>query len=176
MLEIEAKVKVSSIEQIKEILKSKNAKFLGSNIQKDSYYNSPLRDFAKTDEALRIRDNGGRYELTYKGAKVKGTGAKAREEFNIDINSAKDLEEILLRLGFFKSSMVFKKREEYTYKDTTIALDIVEGLGEFIEIEVVTDDKDRALTLIDLVKAEIGISGENIRESYLEMLINKKGV
>ncbi|MDD3976707.1 class IV adenylate cyclase [Methanomicrobium antiquum] len=174
MLEVEAKIKLDSIDEIKAILKEKKARFISKSIQKDTYFNSNQRDFAKTDEALRIRDNEGKYELTYKGPKVKGTDAKAREEFNVDINSAENLEEIFIRLGFFKSSNVFKTREEYSYKNTTIALDVLEGLGHFIEIEVVSDDKEEAIELIDSVKSDLGIKGENIRESYLEMLLNKK--
>ena len=173
MLEIEAKIKVSSIEPVKEILKEKKAEFLGISIQKDTYYNAPHRDFAETDEALRIRDNGAGFELTYKGAKLRGTDAKAREEFNLDIGSAKEMEKILLRLGFRKTSIVSKKREDYSYRKTTIALDNVEDLGEFIEIEIISDDKDSALKQIDSVKTELGICGKNIPQSYLEMLLEK---
>ncbi|MBN2733302.1 MAG: class IV adenylate cyclase [Methanomicrobiaceae archaeon] len=174
MLEVEAKIKIDSIDQIKKILVSKNAEFLGISTQKDTYYNAPHRDFAKTDEALRIRDNGTKYELTYKGPKIKGTGAKAREEYNVFFDSTENLESILLKLGFKKSSMVYKKREEYLFQDTTIALDNVKDLGEFIEIEVLTEDKKSALLTIESVKQEIGITGENIPESYLEMILENK--
>ena len=176
MLEVEAKIKVNSVEKIKEILESKCAEFIGNSIQRDTYYNAPHRDFAETDEALRIRDNGMKYELTYKGPKIKGTGAKAREEFNLDVNSADILKAILLKLSFKKSGMVFKRREEYSYKKTTIALDIVETIGEFVEIEVITDDKDSALITIEAVKTDLGITGENIRESYLEMVLEKNNI
>ena len=77
-------------------------------------------------------------------------------------------------MSFKKSGMVFKKREEYSYKNTTIALDIVDEIGEFVEIEVISDDKDSALLAIESVKTEIGITGVNIRKSYLEMVLDKK--
>jgi adenylate cyclase class 2 len=70
--------------------------------------------------------------------------------------------------------MVFKKREEYSFRDTTIALDNVKELGEFIEIEVLTEDKKSALLTIESVKQEIGIKGENIADSYLEMILERK--
>ncbi|MBP2132997.1 adenylate cyclase class 2 [Methanomicrobium sp. W14] len=175
MLEVEAKIKVSSIDKIRDELTNKKAGFLGKNTQKDLYYNAPDRDFAKTDEALRVRISGDSYELTYKGAKIKGTGAKAREEFNVTISSAEDMENILERLGFIKSSSVFKTREEYSFRGTTVALDIVEELGCFTEIEVITDDRNSALSLIDSVKSELSITGDIIRKSYLELVLEKKG-
>lgn len=174
MLEVEAKIRIESSDTIRNRLKELGAEFDKKTRQTDTYFNSPLRDFAKTDEALRIRTEDDLSEITYKGPKIRGTGAKAREEFNVEISDPAVLSNILDRTGFFRSAEVLKTREEYEFMGTKIALDTVDGLGEFIEIEVVTEDRDSALDLIESVRKKLGITGEHISESYLEMLLEKK--
>ena len=183
MLEIEAKIKIDSGDSTADIekrLKSAGAVFLGTQKQNDSYYNAPHRDFAVTDEALRIRVTEDKTELTYKGAKIRDgsgkTDAKAREEFNIGIESAQTMESVLLKLGFTKSSAVFKTRKEYSFAGTTVALDEVAGLGSFVEIEVIGDDRESALQTIADVKNILEIKGEHITLSYLEMILKKEGL
>ena len=180
MLEIEAKIKIDSTSEVEKRLKDAGAVFLGTQKQNDSYYNAPHRDFAVTDEALRIRVTDDKTELTYKGAKIRDSGAKtdakAREEFNIGIESAETMESILLRLGFRKSSAVFKTRSEYSFAGTTVALDEVAGLGSFVEIEVIGDDRESALQTIADVKKRLEITGEHIQVSYLEMILKKEGL
>ena len=69
MLEIEAKIKIDSTEEVEKRLKSAGAVFLGTQKQNDSYYNAPHRDFAVTDEALRIRVTGDKTELGVGGGR-----------------------------------------------------------------------------------------------------------
>lgn len=173
--EVESKNRVESTDVIIKILEDNDAEFLGISMQDDMYYNSLIRDYAKTDEALRIRNTGVSAELTYKGPKVKTAGAKAREEYNVVISSAEDMEKVLLKTGFFVSKGVRKRREEYLFMDATIALDMVEGLGHFVEIEIISDDKDSAAEKINEIKEFLGITGESIQTSYLEMIIEKEG-
>lgn len=173
MFEVEAKIKVGSTGPIRTRLIEKGAVFDKKSRQTDTYFNSPFRDFAKSDEALRIRTEDGFSEITYKGPKVQGTGAKAREEFNVEVSDPKNLAEILTKIGFFKSAEVFKTREEFRFMETNVALDSVDNLGEFIEIEVITDDRESALVKIETVRDELEITGEHISESYLEMTLAK---
>ncbi|MDQ1251406.1 MAG: adenylate cyclase, class 2, partial [Euryarchaeota archaeon] len=54
MIEVEVKVRADH-EQIRPILKKIGAVKIKTEIQSDTYFAAPHRDFAKTDEALRIR-------------------------------------------------------------------------------------------------------------------------
>jgi adenylate cyclase class 2 len=137
----------------------------------DIYYNAPHRNFASTDEALRVRYAGGKAVVTYKGAKVKNLGLKAREELNTGVESGEVFDQILARLGFVRTAEVNKWREHYRYGNASIALDEVEHLGTFVEIEVIADTETQAAAeRIDTIKKELGISGEAILASYLELL------
>ncbi|PKP56980.1 MAG: class IV adenylate cyclase, partial [Candidatus Altiarchaeales archaeon HGW-Altiarchaeales-1] len=64
MLEVEVKAKINDLEKFEKRLNEINAKFLKKEIQEDIYFNHPCRDFAKTDEALRIRKTGNETFLT----------------------------------------------------------------------------------------------------------------
>jgi adenylate cyclase, class 2 len=171
MLEIELKARVPDLEPVRSALLAKGARYTGRVHEHDIYYNAPHRNFARTDEALRVRYAGGKSVVTYKGAKIKDLGLKAREELNTAVESGEVIGEILARLGFTKTAEVDKWRENYRFGDASIALDEVERLGKFVEIEVIADTETQAAAeKIDKIKKELGISGEAILASYLELL------
>lgn len=77
MLEVEMKFKVTSPERIQEQLNMMGFLPSEKHFESDRYYNAPDRDFAQTDEALRIRQVGDESQLTYKGPK-QGAPTKSR--------------------------------------------------------------------------------------------------
>jgi adenylate cyclase class 2 len=175
MLEVELKVKVPSLDPVREQLIGKHAEFLGKVHEHDIFYNAPHRDFGITDEAVRVRYTDDRAVVTYKGPKIKKFGLKAREELNFGVESGDVFETMLLRLGFSKTTEVNKWRENYRLGTATISLDDVDGLGTFAEIEVISENEaDNPTALIEKIAKEIGVEGEPILESYLEMLLAKR--
>ncbi|WP_135610528.1 class IV adenylate cyclase [Methanococcoides sp. AM1] len=172
MIEIEIKVRADHGPVMDRILVMGALK-VRTEEHLDVYYNAPHRDFAETDEALRLRSVNGGTRMTYKGRKLDSV-SKTREEFEtpVDGEAAKD---ILVSLGFFESGIVKKTRDIYRYDDITICLDSVEGLGEFVEVELVADSdidlhRERLFEFLE----SIGIKKEDsIRTSYLEMLMGK---
>ncbi|MCL2549473.1 MAG: class IV adenylate cyclase [Methanimicrococcus sp.] len=178
MYEVEVKVKVPHA-KMKEDLIKKGAVFSGTEKQSDTYFNSPLRDFSKTDEALRIRSVNGAGEMTYKGKKID-TVSKTRPEYNSPVNED-EMKEILAALGFFVSGAVNKTREIYLWEDFVVGFDTVEGLGEFIEVErnigeetgpkEIQNEIDRVFDFL----SGYGITRkESITMSYLEMVAAAK--
>ncbi len=175
MLEVEAKFAVRDQEDVRARLNRKGVQMGLRQQERDVYYNAPHRDFGKTDEALRVRYDDAGFTVTYKGPKVRVGGAKAREEFNLAVASGETLEEILSRLGFRRAATVSKMREFYEIGDVTVTLDDVEGLGTFVEIEILTeDDKEDAADRIGAIAKELGVDGPPIYTSYLEMLLSKQ--
>ncbi|WP_406660407.1 class IV adenylate cyclase [Methanolobus sp. ZRKC3] len=171
MIEIEIKARASH-EHLKKMLSGMGADFIGVENHSDTYYNAPHRDFAQTDEALRIRSVNGRSVLTYKGQKLD-TISKTREEFETEVDGT-NARSILLALGYFESGNVSKTREIFKYDDITIVLDSVEGLGEFVEVEIVAEsDSDISKKRLFDCLEKLRIRQEDtIRTSYLEMLLD----
>jgi adenylate cyclase class 2 len=175
MLEVELKVKIPSLDPVRAALVSRNAVFLGRVHEHDIYYNAPHRDFGITDEAVRVRYTDDHAVVTYKGPKIKKYGLKAREELNFGVESGRDFETLLERLGFTKTAEVNKWRETYRSDGATISLDTVDELGTFAEIEIIIENEDTNPTeLISKIAKEIGAEGEAILASYLELLLTKR--
>ncbi len=75
MLEIELKVRVASLDDLRQRLISLNAQSCGRFHEHDIYYNAPHRDFGVTDEAIRVRYTNDHAIITYKGAKINAVGS-----------------------------------------------------------------------------------------------------
>ncbi len=175
MLEIELKVRISSLDPIRQQLIRLNARSCGRIHEHDIYYNAPHRDFGVTDEAIRVRYTNDHAVVTYKGAKIKAAGLKAREELNTAVESGEVFEQMLDRLGFTKAAEVNKWRENYRYKNAAISLDSVDELGTFAEIEIMAENEDSDISAqIEKISKEIGTQGEPILTSYLELLLLKR--
>jgi adenylate cyclase class 2 len=113
--------------------------------------------------------------VTYKGPKIRKFGLKAREELNFAVESGETFENMLDRLGFTRTTEVNKWRETYRIGPATIALDAVDGLGTFAEIEIITENEnDNPTGEIEKIAREIGADGKPILESYLEMILAKQ--
>jgi adenylate cyclase, class 2 len=175
MLEVELKVKIPSLDPVRENLVRKNARFLGKVHEHDIYYNAPHRDFGVTDEAVRVRYTDDHAVVTYKGPKIKKFGLKAREELNFAVEDGKTFETMLDRLGFTRTTEVNKWRETYKLGPASVTLDLVEELGTFAEIEVIVEgEKDNPTALIEKIAEDIGAEGVPLLESYLELLLTKR--
>ncbi len=112
--EIEQKFAIADRTALEERLRSLGAKELGQVEQADQYFNHPARDFAQTDEALRIRRVGRASFVTYKGPKLDQT-TKSRRELELPLGSdettAAQFAEMLVALGFRPVAEVRKSRE-----------------------------------------------------------------
>ncbi|HEY3421119.1 MAG TPA: class IV adenylate cyclase [Methanomassiliicoccales archaeon] len=168
MLEIEIKTRSEDNRKVEGMLLERGATLLGDHEQVDEYFNHPCRDFAETDEALRLRkDSTGK--ITYKGPKIDRF-TKTREEIEMEIDDLDKMSAILVRLGFRSVARVKKKRREYLLDGVTVSLDSVEGLGDFVELEVQGEDAVKGRHMVETLRDELGLEGSE-RRSYLEMLM-----
>lgn len=103
--------------------------------------------------------------------------SKTRKEVEVGVSDRAKTEDILLSLGFRKTLDVVKTRSIWHYQGAEICLDRIEGLGEFVELESLADnpaDIGRKRDELIALMRDLGIEGELIRESYLEMLLKRK--
>ena len=110
MIEVEVKVKADH-EKVRSILKKIGAVKVRVENQSDTYFAAPHRDFAETDEALRIRYLDGQAVLTYKGPKLDGV-SKTREELETPVDEVTTTR-VLHALGFSEAGIVRKIREVF---------------------------------------------------------------
>lgn len=166
--EIEAKLKVDSLTQIERKLTELGAEFIAEQLQRDWHFDDANATMKKNDSSLRLRrqivDGNERFFLTYKGAKEK-SNFKKRQEIEIEIKDADTTEELLSALGYEKVSVIEKKRRAWRLGECVVALDRLELLGDFVEIEG-PDDKR-----ITDAQEGLGLSGlPHIPKSYSSLM------
>lgn len=172
MIEVESKYWSPGNDKVENALVSMGAKKIYSGAMEDVYFIHPVRDFGKTDEALRLRKKEDGAELTYKGPRMSLSTTKAREEITLKTDNPLAAQRIIERLGFKEGYVVRKIRESYIYDKLRIELDRVEGLGEFVELEVLTESPERAASLLELTRKELALDRLE-QKTYLELLIEK---
>ena len=177
MIEIEVKAKVEDPKQIERSIIALGGVPVGIENHADTYYNSSVHDFEKTDEALRIRAQDDRYFLTYKCPKMDKV-SKTRLEHQVEIEDPDSMGEILSALGFSPAAILIKKRKNYRIGDFFISLDDVRNLGDFIEIEITLKNsknyEEKVESIFKFIE-KLGISRDStIRKSYLELLLEKQ--
>jgi adenylate cyclase, class 2 len=176
--EVEQKHRIDDVAQFERQLAARGVSIGQPIEQVDQYFAHPSRDFAKTDEALRIRTVGDKSFVTYKGPKLDTT-TKTRHELEMPIDADhRSFAELLEALGFKPVATVRKKRRPFQVahagRSIEGAVDEVDSLGTFVELELTADDTglDEAKRLISALAAEFQL-GPSERRSYLEMLLEK---
>ncbi len=170
MLEVEVKGWVRTPEQVRAVEEYVDTwSFVGEDNQEDIYFSHPCRDFASTDEALRLRRCSKGTFLTYKGPKLDSI-SKTREELEIEVPA--EIVQILRRVGFKEAGRVCKTRRSFRKNDLLLFIDDVQGLGRFVELESTTGGLPRARDLLEILKS-LRLRPE--RRSYLELLLSSDG-
>ena len=166
--EIEAKLKVDSLEQIAESLKKLGAHFECEFIQRDTYFDVDENALIKSDRGLRLRQQKtGEAEkvfLTYKGPKR----FKSRTEIEVEVGDFTTMAEMLTALGFIIRIRFEKKRRFWLLDDCQIYLDELPLLGCFIEIE--GPDEQTIARLLEKLNLS---SLDHISKTYSKLMANK---
>lgn len=181
--EVELKFPVADGEQLRQRLQEIGASLVEEHRQADAYFNHPCKDFAQTDEALRLRTDNGVHRITYKGPKIDA-GTKTRREIELQLGDTSEAfeqwQQLLTSLGFRPTATVTKTRQVWQLAidraAVEIALDQVEHVGEFIEFELASDEEglDEARQTLWTLAHELGLT-ESERRSYLELLLERQG-
>jgi adenylate cyclase class 2 len=181
MLEIEQKFARADYDAIEKRLAQWQAHRGEEHTEVDHYFNAPDRDFARTDEAFRLRRIDNANFLTYKGPKHAGP-VKIRTELEIALRdgdeAAEQFVQLLTHLGYRAVAVVRKHRRTFHLKrggfDLIVCLDEVEQLGRFAEVEIVAAEEkvEEARTVLADTAAALGLSNPE-RRSYLELVLEK---
>lgn len=170
-VEVEIKARVDDLGTIRTRLLELGAKAMRTIRQRDQYLAHPSRSFEDTDEALRVRVEDEQAFLTYKGPKLDAS-TKTRRELEVPIEDADTALAVFESLGFTLVPLVEKEREAFTWEDAIVTLDEVEGVGSFVEVELVApeDGVDAARERVLSLASKLGLERLE-RRSYLEMLL-----
>jgi len=185
--EIELKARVQDSEALKALL-HKKAEYSGAFYKEDTYWLLAPGLPAPPVSRLRIRrekrsllggNNVSATVVTYKTKEVRD-GIEINDELEFNVNPGTKFEEFLKSVGFKPGTFKTKRGWDFSRDGVTAELVEVEGLGWFIELEILANDinaenleesvaeaKQKLLGFLD----ELGISREAIESRYYtEML------
>ncbi len=188
MYEVELKFHVADAAALERQLADLGGRFASPIEQIDRYFAHPARDFAVTDEALRLRRVGDDVAITWKGPRL-GVGAKTREELELGVAavtspagtaSGSDTIDrwttLLEALGFPQVREVAKRRRPvrvaWNGVEIEAAVDHVAGIGDFVELELLAeaDGISQATEQLESLAAALGCTHPE-RRSYLELML-----
>jgi len=178
-LEVELKYRVTEHEDLVARLENVGIVWRETIDQCDLYWAHPARDFAQTDEALRVRNVGEQCWITYKGPKLDAL-TKTRRELELPLGTGgdtlRDWRELLSALSFRPVAEVRKSRRlgllRWHAREVEVALDTLPTLGSFVEFELSVDEAEvdsARQTLLGLAAA-LQLH-DSVRTSYLELLL-----
>jgi adenylate cyclase, class 2 len=181
--EVELKFRLADAAAVVQRLESCGARFGPPLEQVDRYFAHPARDFAATDEALRLRRVGDDVAITWKGPRIDAA-TKTRLEIELPLAAVAPAgaatlarwTDLLERLGFRPVREVAKRRRIARVSGDGPAieacLDDVAGLGSFLELELVATaaEVDAARARIEALARDLGCQAPE-RRSYLELLL-----
>lgn len=179
-IEVEVKIPISDAEAIKGQLLQHG--FVPGMVHEetDIYFNSENYDLKARDKALRIRQvrdmkTGKTWaQFNCKGPKLDGVSV-SRTEIETSVDDPEAIKSILAQLSFYPVACTVRKiRYYYTRDKITASIDQVEGLGDFLELEILEQVKDRKNACLEDIQKTMKQLGlcmkDTVRTSYLSML------
>jgi adenylate cyclase class 2 len=137
MKEVEIKVKIENLEEIKTKLEKLGFVFSSVVTQNDTIFTDPetakkFDTFVSDVNFLRIREQGDKNLFTLKRSL---TGELDCIERELEFNDKEQMKDIIKYLGYEEVIKVNKTRSISKKGDYELSLDSVEGLGDFLEVE-----------------------------------------
>jgi len=162
--EIEAKLKVDSLEQVRRKLVEVGAEFVEERRQVDDHFDDAEGRLRRSGRAFRLRRQVVRGEerffLTFKGPKQR-SNLKKRQEVEVEVEDGDSARKLLSALGYETVVVVEKRRQLWRLGECEVCLDRLPLLGEYVEIEGPGEQE-----IVD-VQRRLGLSGlRHIPRSY----------
>lgn len=173
--EIEIKLKIESHDPVRTRLRELGAVDHGYMLETNTFFDQPTETLRQSDRGLRLRietpllppgtpPQPARATITYKGAR-QTSGLRAREEYNLKVDSPENATAILQALGYERTLSYEKKRHTYLLDHCEVVLDELPHFGLFLEIE------GPAETIIRQVQQKLGLENlPAVTETYLHMI------
>jgi adenylate cyclase class 2 len=175
MYEIERKFRLSGAEaeQVRTKLEAKYGP--GKKLtQKDEHFlfkKTFYGEHVAGEPIVRLRSSDSKHYFTYKHTVLQSGN---RVEHETEVSNPSAMREALIAMGWNSVIHIKKTRLHYHAGGVTYDLDNVQGLGDFLEIEIVSEkDADAEPMLISVAKS-LGIPANRIERRNYGALLQEK--
>lgn len=166
MMEIEAKIKVEKDILLRKL--GKDFKLVYKENVYDIYFDSPVFNLSKDDRLLRLRRQGSKVFIAYKGPR-QDSRLTEREEIETEMSDFDIGLKFISALGFSPIAKAEKERAEYVHKEfpgLKVQIDSYPFIGDYVEIE---GPRDKVLNMIrSLGFDESEVIKKNCTEIFLD--------
>lgn len=172
--EVELKYRLESKSDFLEVLGNiPHETMLEDNLESDWYFDTPDRSLQAQNKSVCIRS------MEPSGIKlwiVKGPEADRCEATNItDAINAKSM---LETMGYEVSLRASKTRSIYFVGKFHITVDSLEGIGDFAEFAIMTDDESMLMTYkseLEALASQFGLTQSSLQtKSYKQMFLERE--
>lgn len=176
MREIEIKARILDVEKVKKALMNNGIIFGEEKQQHDLVFCKPgQEEYQIGSQWLRIRtENEHKVIFTLK----IDTGRKLDSiEHEMEVNDAKELETMLRLMGYELFSDISKTRQKAKKDKIEVCLDQIEGLGTYLEAEILAEDDVHAQDILDELWTffeSVGIAREDAEMFGYDVLHRRK--
>ena len=173
MMAIEVETKAWAMERVEEIraMLREWAEYRGEFDKRDTYFCLP----GQKQSLFRIRREAHAHTVTYKH-KQRSAGFEVNREHEFTVGNADEFIAFSRYLGYEVCIEKHKQGELFAFGDAGIELSHIEGLGWFVEIEVLVEEQSEvqaARRRVGEVLQKLDISEDKIESRYYnEMLQN----
>ncbi len=135
-LEVEAKIRVDSLEPVRAKLAALGAVDEGRVRERNWVLDTPDESLRRAGKLLRVRNTGGDGGVLTVKTPVAGDGAfKRREEVEVTVDSSDRLLVQFAALGYDVMWIYEKYRTTYHWRGCCVLLDECPEIGDFVEVE-----------------------------------------
>lgn len=166
MKEIEIKLKISDVVQVRRQLLEAGFEPEGERVFEDNWlYDFPAQTLRRSSSLLRLRKSGDRFIVTFKDPPDRASRYKMRDEIQTEVAEAEAMRSIFRKLGLNETFRYQKYRTAFRARGESrghVLLDET-PIGPFLELEGAPD-------WIDQVAARLGYSTHDyILKSYVTL-------
>ena len=171
MMEIEIRAK--AYEGIKNKLVDIGAEKKDEYNETDEYFR-----FEKDDQrrlVIRLRRRDDKNLLTFKGSSRLKEDI-AWQEWESEIKDSDSLKSLMLANGLVIVTTIKKFRTSYTFEDFEINIDNIKSLGNFVEVELISDNAEEAhQKIIEFMRKELSIGESDVvKKGYVQLMLEKE--
>ncbi len=167
--ETELKIPVANLDPVRRrLLAARAQRESPPEVERNVLFDWSDRRLTAAGQALRLRQVGGCWVLTFKGPVSYQGQVKVREELELDVGGGEVLARLFARIGLEPLVRYEKERERWRLGEVEVALDRT-AMGDFVELEGAVASLEEAAQALDLDPRRA------VRGSYLSLWEKYRG-